>query len=368
MTGRTGSSPVLDGYTVLDLTQQLPGPYTTSLLAALGARVIKVEPPAGDFARSLDPVMFANVNAGKESVVLDLKSPDGRRALHGLARRSDALVEGFRPGVAARLGAGYDEIAALAPAIVYCSLSGFGASGPYVAVPGHDLNYLGVAGGVAPAAASAASEPDHIGMPTVDLATGTMAALSIVSALLGRERTGRGTFLDVAMLDTAVHWSAVKPLQSDDGLSEPAYGVLRCADGARLSFAVIEDKFWRNLCSALGWQDWEDDPSLAVHEHRRARAGKIRERLEATIASRPRDAWLALLWEADVPVAPVHDPGEVPDDPQVETRDLFDRPAGGRPVPRAPLPEALRRPVAAAPSLGAQTAAILDEFDLPAPP
>lgn len=357
------TAPVLDGRTVLDLTQQLPGPYATSLLVALGARVIKVEPPAGDLGRSLDPAMFANVNGGKESVVLDLKTGAGRRALHGLAALSDVLVEGFRPGVAGRLGAGYDEIAGVAPSIVYCSLSGFGASGPYVAVPGHDLNYLGVAGGVPAPAEGVVGESDHIGMPTVDLASGTMASLSIVAALLGRERSGKGMFLDVAMLDSAVHWSAVKPLQADDGMSEPAYGVVRCADGLALSFAVLEDKFWQNLCSALGWSDWAEAPELATHESRRGRAVEIRGRLERTIASRPRDAWLAVLWEADVPAAPVHAPDRVPADPQVRDRGLFvGGAAGERPLLGSPLPPALRRSTAPVPALGAHTATVLAEL------
>lgn len=353
---------VLEGHMVLDLTQQLPGPYTTALLAALGARVIKVEPPAGDYARVLDPVMFANVNGGKESVAFDLKTPAGQCALHALAATSDVLVEGFRPGVAARLGAGYEKISSIAPTLVYCSLSGFGAEGPYVTVPGHDLNYLGIAGGLADPG-EGATEVDHIGMPTVDLASGTMAALSILAALLGRERSGAGTFLDVAMLDSAVHWSAVKPLQVDDGLSEPAYGVVRCADGLALSVAVLEDKFWQNLCGALGWEDWSDDPSLATHTQRRGRAAEIRTRLEQTIVARPRADWLAILWAADVPVAPVHRREQVPDDPQVRQRELFGRPAAGtRPTPHPPLPRALRRTTAAAPALGAHTAAVLGEL------
>lgn len=366
MNGPPAAAPVLQGFTVLDLTQQLPGPYTTSLLAGLGARVIKIEPPAGDYARTLDPVMFENVNGGKESVVLDLKTPQGRGALHALAATCDVLVEGFRPGVAGRLGAGFGEISAVAPAIVYCSLSGFGAAGPYVAVPGHDLNYLGVAGGVS-APDDGAPGSGHIGMPTVDLASGTMAALSVVAALLGRERSGAGMFLDVAMLDSAVHWSAVKPLEAGDGLSEPAYGVLRCADGLALSFAVLEDKFWRNLCSALGWEDWAADDGLATHAQRRARAAEIRGRLERTIVSRPRDAWLTVLWEADVPAAPVHEPEQVPDDPQVLERELFERASpGARPVPRPPLPRALRQSTGGAPALGAHTAAVLGELGVPA--
>lgn len=358
------SQPVLHGFTVLDLTQQLPGPYATQLLVSLGARVVKVEPPGGDIARILDPVMFANVNAGKRSVVLDLKTESGRQALRRIAAVSDVLVEGFRPGVAARLGAGYADIAAIRPDIVYCSLSGYGAHGPYSAVPGHDLNYLGVAGGVP---ADAGDGPDYIGVPTVDMASGTMACLAIIAALMRRERSQTGAFLDVAMLDSAVYWTAVKPPQMADGLSEAAYRVVRCSDGRALSFAVLEDKFWQNLCRVLAWGDWIGDPALATHEQRRGRAAEIRSRLESTISTRPRNEWLPILWEADVPVGPVHQFEDVPTDPQVRAREIFSVDTGAAAGARlaSPLPRELRSaPPGLPPALGADTRSILAEVGL----
>lgn len=348
----------LRGVTVLDLTQQLPGPYATLLLASLGADVVKVEPPGGDFARSLDPAMFATVNAGKRSVVLDLKSGAGQAALRRLAQTSDVLVEGFRPGVAERLGAGYAELAAAHPQLVYCSISGFGADGPYRSVPGHDVNYLGVGGGLADDAA-----PDlEIGIPMVDMATGTMACLSVLAALRRRDATGKGGHLDVAMLDSAVFWSQVKPPAGAAEGSEPAYGTFACQDGRRISFAVLEDKFWRGLCAALGWEDWATDPECATHPQRRRRAAAIRDRLSATIATRPRQAWLEALWAADVPVAPVNHPSQVAADPQVQARELFaaDPRDPGELRPVVPLPRALRGgPFAPAPALGADTSALL---------
>lgn len=362
----------LDGITVLDLTQQLPGPYTTLLLAGLGARVIKVEPPAGDVGREIDPPMFGIVNAGKESIVLDLKQKAGRADLHRLTRQSDAFVEGFRPGVAARLAADYRSISALRADIVYCSISGFGSAGPYVDVPGHDLNYLGVAGAVdaspldadtTAADTTAAEESDRhqIGIPMVDLATGTMAALAIVAALNRRASSGEGAMLDVAMLDSAVFWGSVKaPLR--DGGSEPAYAVVATADGLLLSFAVLEDKFWRALCDALGWEDWRDDPTLATHHARRQRGPEVRARLAAVIATRPRAEWLQLLWDADVPVAPVHERELAPEDPQVAARGLFAPGADGSPAPVVPLPPSLRRPLGPAPILGNDNERVLAEL------
>lgn len=157
--------------------------------------------------------MFAAVNAGKRSVVLDPKSTEGQDGLRRLARRSDVLVEGFRPGVAERLGAGYAALAAERPGLVYCSISGFGAEGTYRAVPGHDVNYLGVGGGL-----HDGDEADHeIGIPMVDLASGTMARLSVLAALRRRDATGEGAHLDVAMLDSAVHWANVKPRPAAGG-------------------------------------------------------------------------------------------------------------------------------------------------------
>jgi CoA:oxalate CoA-transferase len=357
----TAIPSALEGTTVLDLTQQLPGPYATLLLASLGARVIKVEPPTGDFARTLDPAMFANVNAGKQSVVLDLKRPEGQEALRRLAADSEVFVEGFRPGVADRLGAGYAELSAVRPDIVYCSISGFGADGPYRAVPGHDINYLGLGGGVGRIAGES-QEAGHIGIPMVDLASGTMACVSMLAALLRRRATGKGAFLDVAMLDSAVHWAGVKPPSDADGASEPAYGVIVCGDGLAISFAALEDKFWRALCGALGWEDWLTDPQYVTHGQRRHRAGAIADRLRAAMARRPRRDWLEILWAADVPVAPVHGPGDVPSDPQVQARGLFvdDAEAPGGQRLAAPMPSALR-PLALspAPALGADTEAVL---------
>jgi CoA:oxalate CoA-transferase len=358
----------LAGITVIDLTQQLPGPYATLLLAGLGARVIKVEAPSADVGRWLDPPMFATVNAGKESIVLDLKHPEAQAVLHRLAARADVLVEGFRPGAVVRLSADHTTIAAINPALVYCSISGFGAAGPYRDVPGHDLNYLGVAGGLLD---DGRGERAEIGMPVVDLAAGTMAALSIVAALTGRQRTGEGALLDVAMLDSAVFWSNVKVPPAPDGSAtadgEPAYGTFAAADGRRLTLGVLEDKFWRNLCHALDWADWTDDPELATHPQRRARAGELHRRLAAALATRPAEAWLERLWAADVPAAPVHDHADAPDDPQVRARGLFvdAGPTGGRPRARAPLPGTLRSPAvdtSAPAAAGADTAAVLAEL------
>jgi CoA:oxalate CoA-transferase len=330
------SDGALRDITVLDLSLQLPGPYATMLLRSLGARVIKVEPPGGDPARTIDPQMFALVNGGKESVQLNLRVEEERSVLHALVRRCDVLIEGFRPRVAARLGFDYETISRIHPGIVYCSLSGYGQTGPYRDIPGHDLNYLGVGGAIGHQE-PAAPTPQPIGMPVIDLSAGTAAALAITAALRERDRTGHGRYLDVAMLDSAVFWSRVKSSRLDD--VEPAYAVLRASDGGYLSIAVIEDKFWRSLCEALDWRDWLDDVGLADHEGRKARAPEILTRLARSISERPRQAWLELFGRIDVPAAPVHAAAEASSDPQVIERGLL----GGfesRPT-RPPLPREL---------------------------
>lgn len=333
---------------VLDFGQQLPVPYATLLLAQLGAEVIKVEPPGGDAGREIDPRMFQIVNAGKRSVVVDLKDEGDRERLREVARGCDVVVEGFRPGTAARLGFGYEDVRALRPDVIYLSLSGYGADGPYRDVPGHDVNYLGVAAG---------AEPDRsgrIGVPFVDLGAGTTAALAILAAVRERDTTGEGCLLDLGMLDVAVFWSGVKVPPSEG--SEPAYGAFAAADGRLLSLAVLEDKFWRNLCDCLGWEDWRADPDLATHERRRLRGAEIEARLKQSLTTRPRDQWLELFEASDVPAAPVHAAAEVGLDPQVQSRGLTVRGAaeaeGWRPV--SPLPGGVRAAVEApAPTLGA---------------
>lgn len=351
----------LSGIRVLDLSQQLPAPYATLLLAELGADVVKVEPPAGDPAREIDPPMFERVNAGKRSVVLDLKREQDRDHLRKLVVRSDVLVEGFRPGTTARLGADYSQLLELRPELVYCSLSGYGSTGPYRDLAGHDLNYLGVAGGAMEVAAEG-----QIGVPFVDLGSGSTAALSIVAALYERERTGRGCHLDLAMLDVAVFWSGVK-VAPDEG-PEPTYGTFAAADGLLLSLAILEDKFWRKLCDCLGWADWVDDEDLAVHARRRLHADEIRRRLASAISRQSRDYWLELFSGADVPAAPVNPtPQTVAEDPQVEARGLMRRADDGMgwtPVP--PLPPVLRadETLGRAPDLGQHTAEVLAEAPL----
>lgn len=299
---------------VLDLSQQLPGPYATLLLAGLGATVTKVEPPAGDAARHLDPEMFANVNAGKSSLTLDLKNPLARKRLLELAAESDVFIEGFRPGVTARLGCDFETIRAVQPNIVYCSLSGFGQTGPLSSHPTHDLSLQAMVG-----ALPADAEISRIGVPWVDLATGTSAALAITAAW----HAGTGGYLDMSMMDAALAWSSVKPAAVHD--VEPTYGTFATASGEKVVVALLEDSMWERLCTAFGFGDWSNDPRFEHYLDRRTLATEIRDRLVAAVRQRSYTDVLGLAREFDLPIGPLFDASNAEVTGQIRSR----YPAGG---------------------------------------
>ncbi len=338
---------MLGGITVLDFSLQLPGPYATMLLRALGARVISVEPPGGDPAREFDPRMVETLDSGKDRLEIDLKQRGALEVVHRLTAGADVVVEGFRPGVAARLGIGYDDLRAHRADLVYCSISGYGQTGPYRLVAGHDVNYLGVGGGLG----SGAGESGQIGIPLVDLATGTSAALSIAAALFARARTSAGAYLDLAMLDSAVFWSQIKAGHGTAGgggepAVEPGYGVFTAADGKRLTLGAVEEKFWSRLCAVLGWSEREPT-SPSAHED-----------VAGELAKRPRAEWLTLLAAADVPAAPVNEADEIAADEQVVERQLYAPDGSGIPMLRPPLPAS----TIAAPRVPVPVDALLAEF------
>lgn len=287
----TSPDAPLSGMRVLDLGQQLPGPYATLLLASLGATVIKIEPPEGDAARHLDPEMFAQVNAGKTALALNLKDPRHRDRLYNLVRHCDVFVEGFRPGVVERLGCDFARLRILKENLIYCSVSGFGQSGPLANRPTHDISLQAIAGALAPGVIL-----DRIGVPWVDLATATTAAFTIASAY----HSGRGGYIDASMLDAAVSWAGVKP--SAVSRNEPTYGTIATPDGGTMVIAILENDMWRRLCTALGWYDWVDDPDLARYADRQNKARYIRSRLDDTVAALGAVEVARLAVEYDLPL------------------------------------------------------------------
>ncbi|MDP2311616.1 MAG: CaiB/BaiF CoA-transferase family protein [Pseudomonadota bacterium] len=296
---------------VIDLSRLLPGPFATLCLQGLGAEVVKIEDPAGgDFVRHVPPrigehgAWFTALNRGKRSVALDLKRPDGRDALLALLGEADVLVESFRPGVLARLGLAPTELRTRFPRLVIASLTGWGQTGPYAQLPGHDIGFLAIAGLLGHA------DPTVPKLQWADLAAGGLAAaLRIAGALLDRSRTGEGAWLDIAMLDGLIglqqtQFATLAAGAPPDELltgGVPAYGLYRCSDGGWVSVAALEPPFLAVLRSAT------DDLST--------------QGLTRLFAGAPRDAWLERLGGACV--VPVLTLAEVARDPQVAARGLF---------------------------------------------
>lgn len=277
----------LVGVLIADLTSTLPGPYCTSLLERLGARVIKFEPPWGDVSHNF-PALFQAVNGGKESVVVDLKKPDDRELVRAVVERSDAVVEGWRPSVAQRLHLGPEDLLATNPALVYCSISGYGSEDDRQLRPGHDLNYVAASGFGRLLFPDGEMRP--LGVPMADLAGGVFAALRVATAVLAARISGRGGFLDVSLSAGLRDWAEAVGASSGDYtanavLQLPHYGVFSTADGHQLTLGTAyEDDFWVGLCRAL---DVEELGTLTVEE-RIERFGEIRGVLAARVAAKQR--------------------------------------------------------------------------------
>ena len=334
-----GSAP-LAGVRVLDFSELLPGPFMTQSMAELGADVLKVErPPHGDPVRRSAPALYAAVNRDKRSMQADLKDAAQRAAVLALADEADVLVETYRPGVMDRLGLGWATLRQRNPRLVYLSLSGYGSDGPWAQRPGHDINYLAAAGIVSLAATEAAPSP-CFGVPIADL-TGAIYALAAVNAaLFQREHSGRGQRLDVSLAESSLHGmnprlamfeqlrATTLAQQREIAQRRPAYGAYRCRDGGWITIAALEDHFWQALVRALGLQAFESDAYRSYpqrHEH----SERINAALAQALGRLDREAALACLVAADVPVAPVCEPAALPMHPQWAARDLFVGTAGG---------------------------------------
>ena len=328
----------LAGIRVLDLSQYLPGPLACQMLADLGADVVKVEAPAGDPMRGLDPIVgragtagdgnpfYRTLNAGKRVVRLDLKADGGKARFARLLNAADVILESFRPGVMDRLGFGPEAARAGNPGLVYCSLSGYGQTGPLRLAAGHDLNYMAASG-----ALSQAGGPDGPAMawpPMADCAGAAMSALAILGALVRRGRDGQGAYLDVAMADCVASWQASGLTAAKlDGLAARGEGLLTggaacyrcysCADGGYLSVGALEEIFWANFCQAVCRADW------AARQWEPLPQSELIADVTALLASRTLDHWLGVLEGVDTCVRPVLDYAEVAADPQAQARGLI---------------------------------------------
>jgi crotonobetainyl-CoA:carnitine CoA-transferase CaiB-like acyl-CoA transferase len=319
---------LLESVTVVDFSQYFPGPYATLRLADWGARVVKVEPPAGDPSRRHssvdggDGTAFRALNRGKPSVCLDLKDGDDRRRALDLVATADVLVEGFRPGTMSRLGLGYDVVSAANPGIVYCSVTGYGQDTSIARLSGHDLNYLALSG-VASQLTDEHGRPVLPKVALVDTVAGIAASEAILAGLVQRGRTGRGTYLDVSMTEAVQALLVLHVTEFSahgHGVSEEpvvSYHVYETSDGRYVTLAAMEDKFWAAFCEGVGRPDL-----LGAKGAPAVPGNPAYEAMVALVASRTFAQWVEFFRGHDCCFAPVLGLGELAGFPPVAERGL----------------------------------------------
>ncbi len=382
----------LEDLRVLDLTRALAGPYCTMMLGDLGAEVIKVERPGqGDESRSWGPpfvgepygpyagesAYFISVNRNKRSVTVNLKSLSGQEVVRRLAELSDVLVENFRTGTLDRMGLGYDDLRALNPGLVYCSISGYGRTGPWAKRPGYDF-IIQAEGGLMGITGPAEGLPYRVGVPIVDITAGMFAATAILGALRARDETGEGQLVDVSLLDASV------ALLTNVGSNylvggEPSrrlgnahpniapYEAFRARD-RWFALAAANQRQWAKLCEVIDRPELRADPRFNTNEARVSNRPALLKALGEVFAERDADDWLAALSEAGLPCGPINTVAEVFDHPQAEARELeleAEHPAvgavrlAGFPYKLSQTPAEVRQPP---PMLGQHTEEVLREL------
>ncbi len=384
MTHSSGNCAPLDGVRVLDLTRAVTGPFCTMLLGDLGARVVKIEEPeTGDETRHWGPyfvagesVYFLALNRNKESVVLDLKRERDLAVLRRLVEQSDVVVENFRPGVAQRLGIDYDRLKSHNPALIYASISGFGLTGPDRHRSGYDLIVQAMSGMML--ASGSEGAPAKSCFPVADVLAGQFASQAILAALYERQRTGRGTHIEVSLLESLLfamtfHSTAClltgqsPPPQGTNNASIVPYQLLRCQDGP-LAVGVPNERIWRRFCDALGKPEWAEDERYRTNQRRIENRAALIDDIEAIMGRKSSADCLRILDRHQVPCGPLLSLSEIFQHPQVVARgnaiEIDHATAGRVRLVADPMRfvgrEMEHRPP---PALGQDTARVLEELE-----
>ena len=330
----------LDDLFVVDLSRILSGPICSMMLGDMGARIIKVEPPPhGDDSRMWGPpfvggisTYFHSINRGKKSLGLNLKKEDGKRILWELIDRADVVLENFRPGVLAGLGFGYDAVKTRNPRVIYCSISGFGQTGPYRDRPGYDVVAQGE-GGLMDLTGYSDGPPAKVGTSISDIVTGMYACQGILLALLARHRSQKGQFIDISLLDSTLSTLTYQSLMylttgrapGRMGTRHPSivpYECFQMSDGF-LNIGVTNQKQWSAFCRVLGLPEMESDPRFATMTQRLAHYEVLKEIICPRLLKMSRREAMAALSEAEIPVGPVNTVAEILEDPQVHAREMI---------------------------------------------
>lgn len=378
----------LSGIRILDLTQAMAGPFCSMLLADMGADVVKIEPPGrGEMTRQMgfaapkgdDSAAFLAINRNKRSVTIDLKNPEGQKLFKDLARGADVIVENFRPGVTERLGVDFATIHSINPRLVYGSISGFGQTGPHSARPGFDLIAQGMAG-VMSVTGQPGGEPVKSGVPISDLAAGMYCAMGILNALLARERTGEGQYVETSLFEAALSfgvWETAElwatgripePFGSAHRLTAP-YQALRTSDGY-ITVGANNPRLWERLCETLGRSELVADPRFVDNDARMTNRLELQSELERTLTTDTTAAWVERFEAAGFPAGPIYNYKEVFEDPHtIERRmlDEYEHPVAGTvkvlgiPVKLSATPGSIRLP---APLVGEHSDDVLRELGL----
>jgi len=371
----------LTGITVLDLTRVLAGPFCTMLLADMGADVIKVErPEGGDDSRAFGPFQkgesayFMSINRGKRSMTLNLKHPKAKEIMKGLAKKSDVLVENFKPGVMAKLGLSYEHLREINPRLIYAASSGFGQTGPYSDRPAYDLIIQGMSGFMSITGPDAA-HPSKAGSSIADIFAGVFTAIGILAAINARHTTGKGQLVDVGMLDcmVAILENAISRFLATGKSPQPIgnrhpsiapFTTVTTADGS-MNIACGNDELWRKFCQLAGVPELGTDPLFADNPGRVTHWAGLEPLLNEAMAKKPTAEWLAILQKGGIPCGPINDVAHVMADPHVAARnmliELTHPTAGLLKVPGLPIKFSETVPVieTPAPRLGEHTSVLL---------